>query len=170
MSKTMKKLVDDVITSLKKLPEPGKRSGSFWDFMKSQLTEEGEWEQKHINTIEKEIDKFLSKLDKKNIEELWESTPAAEDSLGAKPSVKQMKSDITDELVGQVMDRMDENYSKRDTFFSEDDEYISADDDEKADSEDEPPLVDIDNVDLDDEDIDIDDLFGDDFEDDEELY
>ncbi|MGK9369361.1 hypothetical protein ACSSWA_10690 [Melioribacter sp. Ez-97] len=170
MSKTMKKLVDDVITSLKKLPEPGKKSGSFWDFMKSQLTEEGEWDQKHIHTIEKEIDKLLTKLDKKNIEELWKSTPAAEDLIEAKPSVKQMKSDITDELIGQVMDSMDENYSKRDTFFSEDEEYVSGDEDENGDSEDEPPLGDIDDVDLNDEDIDIDDLFGDDFEEDDDLY
>ncbi|MGK9476815.1 hypothetical protein [Melioribacter sp. OK-6-Me] len=170
MSKTMKKLVDDVITSLKKLPEPGKKSGSFWDFMKSQLTEEGEWEQKHIQTIEKEIDKLLSKLDKKNIEELWSATPAAEDSIDDKPSVKQMKSDIKDELVGQVMDRMDENYSRRDSFFAEEENYISDEDEEKEESEDEPPLGDIGNIDIDDEDIDIDDLLDDNIEDDEDLY
>ncbi len=170
MSGIMKKLVDDVITSLKKLPEPGKKSGSFWDFMKSQLTEEGEWEQKHIQTIEKEIDKLLSKLDKKNIEELWCSTPAAENSLDDKPSVKQMKSDIKDELVGQVMDRMDENYSRRDSFFIEEENYISDEDEEKEESEDEPPLGDISNIDIDDEDIDINDLLDDNIEDDDELY
>jgi len=37
-----------------------------------------------------------------------------------------MKEDITEELVGQVMDRMDDNYSSRDSFYVESDYYESS--------------------------------------------
>lgn len=124
MSYKMKKAVDEIITSLKKLPEPGKKTGSFWNFMKSQLYEETQWDPEHIKIIEGEIDNYLSKLDKKSLTEMWKETPNGNEKfdITSKPDIKEMKADITDDLIGRVMDRMDEKYSSRDSFFMEQEE------------------------------------------------
>ena len=124
MSYKMKKAVEEIITSLKKLPEPGKKTGSFWNFMKSQLYEETQWDPEHIKIIEGEIDNYLSKLDKKSLTEMWKETPNGSEKfdITSKPDVKEMKADITDDLIGRVMDRMDEKYSSRDSFFIEPEE------------------------------------------------
>lgn len=120
----MKKAVEEIITSLKKLPEPGKKTGSFWNFMKNQLTEETQWDPQHIKIIEDEIDKYLSKLDKKSLAEMWKETPNGVDKydMVEKTDIKEMKADVLDELIGRVMDRMDEKYSSRDPFFLEPEE------------------------------------------------
>lgn len=124
MSYKMKKAVEEIITSLKKLPEPGKKTGSFWNFMKSQLTDDSQWDPRHIKIIEDEIDKYLSKLDKKSIAEMWKETPNGVDKFDMveKTDIKEMKADILDELIGRVMDRMDEKYSSRDSLFLETEE------------------------------------------------
>lgn len=141
----MKKAVEEIITSLKKLPEPGKKSGSFWNFMKSQLAEETQWDPKHIKIIEDEINEYLTKLDKKSLTEMWKETPIGNEKYDftSKPDIKEMKADITDELIGQVMNRMDENYSTHDSFFMEPEESVYSnkkkkDDDEIEEDEDMP--------------------------------
>ena len=163
----MRKAVTEIITKLKKLPEPGKKTGSFWNFMKNQLMEEGEWDQKHIKTIEKEIETYLTKLDKKSLLEMWKATPEGEEKYDddVKIDVKEMKTDIIDEMVGQVMDRMDDNYSSRDSFlptqsaaFAENSKK-SEDDDEDA----EPKDIPEDDIDLDD-----DNIFDEDIEDEDD--
>ncbi|MBI1937166.1 MAG: hypothetical protein HYS25_03490 [Ignavibacteriales bacterium] len=173
MSATMRKAVGEIITLLKKLPEPGKKNGSFWDFMKNQLVEESEWDQKHIKIIEKEIDHYLTNLDKKNITDLWNATPAAEEHLDDKKiDTKKMKADITDEMIGQVMDRMDDNYSSRDSHYaSAEDSYFSSskksekDEESDLDEDSKPEGAPDEDVDLQDE-----DLFNDESESDEDEY
>jgi hypothetical protein len=115
----MSKIVVEVVASLKKLPEPGKKTGSFWDFMKGQLLEEGTWEKSHLSIIENEIDGHLSRLDPQELTDLWKKTDAGSDKFDSDKKVdpKEMKSDLSDELMGQVMDRMDDNYSSRDSFY-----------------------------------------------------
>ena len=171
MSATMRKAVTEIITKLKKLPEPGKKTGSFWNFMKSQLMDEGEWEQKHIKIIEKEIDAYLTKLDKKSLIEMWKATPEGEEKYDddVKIEVKEIKTDIIDEMVGQIMDRMDDNYSSRDSFFPTQSatfaEGSKNSGDEEAGEEDaEPKSIPEDDIDLDD------DLFNDDIEDEDDDY
>lgn len=172
MSATMRKSVSEIITKLKKLPEPGKKTGSFWDFMRSQLMDEGEWDQKHIKVIEKEIDACLTKLDKKSLIELWKATPEGEEKYDddMKVDVKEMKTDITDEMVGQVMDRMDDNYSSRDSYFPAQSESSVRNNTKgnKETSEDdvkEPDDLADDDLNLDDE-----DLFNEDMEDEDDDY
>lgn len=172
MSITMRKAVTEIITSLKKLPEPGKKTGSFWDFMKGQLADEGEWDQKHIRTITKEIDTLLSKLDKKSLTDLWKSTPAADEKIdeGKKVDVPEMKDDITDEMIGQVMDRMDDNYSSRESYYTTSESFYAT---EKIDNKkDEDPDSDIEPEDITEEDLDLndDDLFSEEPEDDEDDF
>lgn len=168
----MRKAVSDIIAKLKKLPEPGKKTGSFWDFMKSQLMEEGQWDQKHIKTIENEIDALLSKMDKKTLADLWRATPAGEEKFDddIKADPKEMKTDIIDEMIGQVMDRMDDNYSSRDSYFPpQNDAYAGAGNTTEEDKSDE----DVEPDGLSDEDLDLDDdMFteGDEDEDDEYRY
>ena len=169
MSATMRKAVNEIITKLKKLPEPGKKTGSFWDFMKSQLMEEGQWEQKHIKVIEKEIDTYLTKLDKKSLIEMWKATPEGEEKYDddIKFDVKEMKTDIVDEMIGQVMDRMDDNYSSRDSFYPPQtatfEESKRIEDDENTNEED--------INDIPDEDIDLDDdLFNEGIDDEDDDY
>jgi len=168
----MRKAVSEIITTLKKLPEPGKKSGSFWDFMKSQLADEGEWDQKHIKTITKEIDSLLVKLDKKSLNDLWKSTPAADEKTdeGKKVELQEMKDDITDEMIGQVMDRMDDNYSSRDSYYSSSESYYASEKtkdkkDEDFDPDSEPEEITDEDIDLED-----DELFNDDTEDDEDDF
>lgn len=172
MQYTMKKTVSEIITTLKKLPQPGKKTGSFWDFMKSQLADEGEWDQKHLKIIEKEIDTFLSKVDKKSLTELWKETPAGDEKFDEekKIEIKEMKSDLSDEILGRVMDQMDENYVARDPFFTpEEPVYASGSESEKEsddlDLEKEPDEISDEEIDFDD-----DDLFEEDDEDDEYKY
>ncbi len=168
MSAVMRKAVTEVIAKLKKLPEPGKKTGSFWDFMRSQLMEEGEWEQKHIKVIEKEIENYLTKVDKKTVAEIWKATPAGEEKYDDEIKIddKEMKTDIIDEMVGQVMDRMDENYSSRDSYFPPQAETYAAGEkkSDENDSEDE-----LEPDDLEDEEIDLDeDIFNEDIDEDDE--
>lgn len=165
----MKKAIDEIIKSLKKLPEPGKKSGSFWNFMKSQLVEESQWDPKHIKIIEKEIDNYLTKLDKKSLTEMWKETPIGSEKFDTtkKIDVKEMKADISDELIGEVMNRMDENYSSRESFFLEPEESIYSNKNEDVENDDE----DIEPEDLSDEDINLDDdFFNEEDEDDEYNY
>jgi hypothetical protein len=145
MAVTMKKAVMEVIDSLKKLPEPGKKTGSFWNFMKSQLLEEGQWDQEQISVIEKEIDKILGKLGSENLHELWLESPRGQQKFDddIKADISEMKEDIKDEMIGQVMDRMDDNYAARDNYYpanepmeySETGNKLEIDDDEFPDED-----------------------------------
>lgn len=169
VSASMKKIVNDVVTTLKKLPEPGKKKGSFWEFMKAQLSEESTWDQKHISVIEKEIDSHLSKLDKKDLTEMWKNTDKGWEKHESekKADVKEMKEDLTDELLGQVMDRMDDSYSLRDSYYTQHEAPVYSEEknnDKEFDDETEPENIKDEDLDVDD-----DDLFeNDELEDDEE--
>jgi effector-binding domain-containing protein len=71
-----------------------------------------------------------------------------------KIEAKEMKSDLSDELLGQVMDRMDDNYSSKDIYFSQPDPvlYSSAPKEEKDfDDDSEPETIPEEEVELDDE-------------------
>ncbi len=171
MSTTMRKAVAEIITKLKKLPEPGKKTGSFWDFMRNQLMDEGEWDQKHIKVIEKEIEAYLTKLDKKSLIEMWKATPEGEEKYDddVKIDVKEMKTDIVDEMVGQVMDRMDDNYSSRDSFMPTQSESFAGNG--KKHSPGENPDEETEPEDISDEDVPLDDdLFNENIDDEDEDF
>jgi hypothetical protein len=161
MSYTMKKTVSEIITGLKKLPEPGKKTGSFWDFMKSQLADEGQWDQNHIKVIEKEIDTFLGKVDKRSLTEMWKETPAGDEKFDEekKIDIKEMKTDLSDEIIGRVMDQMDDNYSSRDSFFIQDvplfetEKSVEKTEDDDLDLDKEPEVIPDEEIDLDDSDL-----------------
>lgn len=118
---SMKKIVIEVIASLKKYPSPEKRGETFWDYLRSQLYSESMWDQKDLSVIEKEIDSHLGKLDKKVLTEMWKETDRGIERLESekKADTTEMKADLTDEILGQVMDRMDDNYSSRDSYYTE---------------------------------------------------
>ncbi len=160
MQYTMKKTVSEIITTLKKLPHPGKKTGSFWDFMKSQLADEGEWDQKHLKIIEKEIDTFLTKVDKKSLTEMWKETPAGDEKFDEEKKVdlKEMKSDLSEEILGRVMDQMDENYVARDPFFTPEEPVYSSGNESEKESDDldldkEPDEITDEEIDFDDDDL-----------------
>lgn len=173
MQYTMKKAVAEIITTLKKLPHPGKKTGSFWEFMKSQLADEGEWDQKHIKVIEKEIDTFLTKVDKKSLVEMWKDTPAGDEKFdeSKKPDIKEIKTDLTEEILGQVMDQMDENYVARDPFFSPQEPVYSAEKESEGEGSDEDFILDKEPDEIPDEEIDFDDndMFDEGDEEDDEI-
>jgi len=173
MSYTMKKAVNEVITVLKKYPEPGKRTGSFWQFMKNQLVQEGEWEKEHLKIIEKEIDSFLSNVDKKSLMQMWEETPAAAEIDIKKISTKEMKDNIIDEMIGQVMDRMDDNYTYRESFYTPAENYPAAKNEKQnSDGDSEPDFNDDEEPnEITDEEINLEDdeFFKNDEEDDEDF-
>lgn len=161
MPNSIKKIVGDVVVALKKLPAPGKVRGSFWDFMKEQLSDEGTWDQIHIKVIEKEIHSHINKLDKKTLTEFWKSAGPGVQKFdeGKKVDLKEMKEDLTEELVGQVMDRMDDNYSSRDSFYVESDFYETTtkkevtDEGESVDDDIEPSKIVNEDVELDIDDL-----------------
>lgn len=113
MATTSKKIVDNVVNSLDKLPSPGKKTISFWSYLKDQLYSEATWDQNDLAVIEKEIKKELDKLNKKDLVKLWEDCDAAQIKLdeGTEASENEMKSDLINDLLGKVMDRMDDNYT-----------------------------------------------------------
>lgn len=162
MSASMKKLVNDVIASLKKHPSPEKKGHSFWDYMKSQLYSESTWDKKDLKIVEGKIDELLSKLEKKDLTNLWKDTEAGLDKFddGKKVETKEMKEDLTSDVLGQVLDRMDDNYSGG-TYYTPSESYYSEEEpkpksrkseDEDEDLEKEPTNIDED-LNLEDEDI-----------------
>lgn len=169
MANQMNKIANEVIAALKKHPAPGKKSGSFWEFMKSQLADESTWDQTHLKVIEKEIGSHLSVLDKKSLSELWKNTDAGlnKHESDKKVDAKEMKSDLTDELMGMVMDRMDDNYSSRESYHAETSYFESAakndEDDEGFDEDKEPEEID-EELNLEDDEL----LDDEDFDDDED--
>lgn len=170
MAASTKKIVNDVVNALKKSPSPQKKGQSFWDYLKSQLYSESTWDQKDVKVIEKEIDNCLNKLDKKDLTEMWKSTDQGMEKFEAekKVEVKEMKADLSDELLGQVMDRMDDNYSSRDTYYAQPDpvSYSAVPKGESdLDDDSEPENINEEDVELDD------DLFEDDeFDEDEDIH
>ncbi len=169
MSAKTNKIVEDVIASLKQLPAPGKKTGSFWDFMKAQLSDEGTWNQSHLQVIEKEINNQLHKLDKQTIQDMWMDTEAGSEKSESdkKVGVAEMKEDLTDVLMGDVMDRMDDNYTSRDTFYTES-TYVNESskediDDKEFDEDAEPDKVEDEELNMDDE-----EFFDDEFEDEDD--
>lgn len=175
----MKKIATDVIASLKKKPSPEKAGSSFWDFMKEQLYSESTWDQGDLKVIEKEIEIQLSKLEKKELTDLWKRTDIGMDKFddGKKVDSAEMKEDLTGEILGQVMDRMDDNYSGGSSDYRPTETYFAVDEDtskkkknsdEEAGEEKEPSEIgEDDDLNLDDEDLFIDD---DDLEDEEENF
>ena len=160
MPNSIKKIVTDVVASLKKLPSPEKKGQTFWDYLKEQLYSESTWDKNDLKVIEKEINSHLHKLEKKELTEMWESTDKGFEKNDAdkKVEAKEMKEDLTDEILGQVMDRMDDNYSSKDSFFSQPDtsyvpEKKSKGSDEDLDDDVEPGKIDDEAIDLDDKDI-----------------
>jgi hypothetical protein len=165
MPASMKKIVGDVIEQLKKRPSPEKRGQSFWDFMKEQLYSESTWDQDDLKVIEESIESHLNKLENKELRKLWESTDLAMDKIdeGKKVDEPEMKADLTNEMLGQVMDRMDDNYSGKSVYTPAENIYAeegesgkkSLDEDGFIDDEKEPDDLD--------EDVDFkdDDLFND---------
>ncbi|MFA5805233.1 MAG: hypothetical protein WC879_11365 [Melioribacteraceae bacterium] len=156
MATSMKKIVNDVVTALKKSPSPEKKGQTFWDYLKSQLYSESTWDQKDLNVIEKEIDNCLDKLDKKDLTEMWKNTDRGIEKFDAEKKVepKEMKADLSDELLGQVMDRMDDNYSSRDTYYAQPDPvlYSNVPKGEKdLDDDSEPENINEEGVELDDD-------------------
>jgi len=123
---SMKKIVTDVVTSLKKLSSPEKRGQTFWDYLKSQLYSESTWDQKDIKVIENEIGNRLDKLDKKDLTDMWKNSDRGMEKFETEKKIesKEMKADLSDELLGQVMDRMDDNYSSRDTYYAQPDPVL----------------------------------------------
>lgn len=158
---SMKKIVNDVVTALKKSPSPQKKGQPFWDYLKSQLYSESTWDQKDINVIENEIGNCLNKLDKKDLTDMWKSTDKGMEKFDAEKKVepKEMKADLSDELLGQVMDRMDDNYSSRDTYYAQPDPILYSNEtkgEKDLDDDSEPENINEEEVELDD------DLFEDD--------
>lgn len=158
MTNQMNKIVNEVITALRKLPAPGKKSGSFWNFMKSQLADDSTWDQNHLKVIEIEIDSHLNSLDKKSLTELWKNTNTGLDKHESDKNVetKEMKADLTDELMGKVMDRMDDNYSSRDSYHAETSYFEPAvkneDDEDGFDEDKEPEEID-ENINLEEDEL-----------------
>lgn len=164
----MKKIVTDVVASLKKLPSAEKKGQTFWDYLKEQLYSESTWDKKDLNVIEKEISSHLNKLEKKDLTELWKSTDKGSDKIDAdkKVDANEMKEDLTDEMLGQVLDRMDDNYSSKESFFSQPEtDYVSvkkgADSEGDLDEDSEPEKIDDPELDLDDKDLFEDEEFDD---------
>jgi len=168
LAASMKKIVNDVVNALKKNPSPQKKGQTFWDYLKSQLYSESTWDQKDIKVIEKEIDNCLVKLEKKDLTDMWKNTDRGMDKLEAEKKVeaKEMKADLSDELLGQVMDRMDDNYSSRDSYFAQPDPVLYSNEpkgEKDLDDDSEPENIDEEEIKLED------DLFEDDeFDEDED--
>ncbi len=170
MPASMKKIAAEVVASLKTIPSPEKKGKTFWDYLKDQLYSESTWDKDDLKVIEKEIHAQLNKLEKKELADLWKDTDKGFEKSEANKKIdpKEMKEDLTDEILGMVMDRMDDNYSSRDSYFSQpESSYVQEKegDGEESDDEAEPDKIDDEDFDMEDE-----DLFGDEdnFEEDDE--
>ncbi len=156
LSVSIKKIINDVISTLKLQPSPEKKEASFWDYMKSQLYFESTWEQKDLKVIENEIKKNLSKLDKKELTEMWKSTDPSWEKIEADKKVDsdEMKDDLTNEILGQVMDRMDDNYSEgnyyaqSDNLFTVEDKPTKQSSEEDFDDQSEPTVIEDEDINI----------------------
>lgn len=122
--------------------------------MLDQVSDEGTWDQNLIKAIEKEIDTYLSKLDKKTLAALWDESDAAYDSENDSSELdsKTMKTDLINELVDKVMDKIDEGNS-RESMYADTPYYAEPEEKES----DEEVLKEEEPTDLDDEDFDFND-------------
>ncbi len=170
----MNKIATDVIASLKKKPSPDRSGSSFWDFMKEQLYSDSTWDQNDLKTIEKEISVQLDQLENKELTNLWRISIVGMDKLddGKKADVSEMKEDLTGDILGQVMDRMDDNYSGSSYYQSSGAFYTSEEDAaKKSKNSDEDDFEDKELTDLSEDDLNLEDeeIFGDeDFKDEED--
>lgn len=164
MATSVKKIVNEVIISLEKIPSPEKNGNTFWNYLKEQLYSESTWDQKDLKVIEKEIHSKLDKLNKKDLTTLWEDCDSAQEKLdeGNNPSDEEKKADLTNDILGQVMDRMDDNYSGRSSYQSA--AYYTEEPSTKSKSDTEEEGSDSENIDPDNIDGDMN------FDDDEELF
>ncbi|MDP3444192.1 MAG: hypothetical protein Q8T08_15150, partial [Ignavibacteria bacterium] len=115
----------------------------FWDYLKDQLYSETTWDQSDLLVIENEIGKYLSKLERKDFVKLWESTDAAMDKLDLDetPDAAEMKTDLTNDILGQVMDRMDDNYSGS-SYYTPAESYVAPEEEKPAKSDGEGDIAD----------------------------
>lgn len=112
MANITSKIVDGVISSLEKMKSPDKSNSSFWSYLKDQLYSESPWDQSDLAVIEKEIMKELSKLNQNDLTKIWKLSEVSETKLeGTDLTPELMKTNLVNEFLSKVLDKMDDNYS-----------------------------------------------------------
>ncbi len=157
----MKNIAGEVVENLKKMPSPEKNGETFWAYLKEQLYSDTTWDKEDLSVIEKEINKSLDSVNAKDLTELWKDTDKGWEKFETEKKVEpgEMKADLTDVILGQVMDRMDDHYSSRESFYTESTVYERGskeegeEGEEKPDSEEEPGNLEDEDINLDDDDL-----------------
>ncbi len=136
MDLTIKKIVSNVVSDLQK-EKLKDGSKSVWDNFVDQLSDAGAWEKEQLAIIENKIESRLNKLDSESLKSLWEdsATGIEKFKLADKISDKEMKVDLTNEILDRVMDKMGgvegdyyKDYSNNSYFATEEKEEGFSDD------------------------------------------
>ncbi|MFH0733455.1 MAG: hypothetical protein V1773_02660 [bacterium] len=107
MDLTIKKIVSNVVSDLQK-EKLKDGSKSVWDNFVDQLSDAGAWEKDQLAIIENKILDRLNKLDTDLLKSLWEDSAIGIEKfkLADKITDKEMKEDLTNEVLDRVMDKM----------------------------------------------------------------
>ncbi len=164
MAMSINKIANEIVGGLKKTNLSGSNK-SIWAVLKSQVTEEGSWDEDLIDTVKEQIDKWVDSKKKDQIIDLWEQTEAAAEKNfdSDKTDYSEIKEDFSEEMLSVIMDKLDDNiypesYTKpgyhagdveddefskvdiddEDNFDFDDDEFDDFDDDEFFDEDADP--------------------------------
>lgn len=174
MNYTINKVFKELVPILKKTPSPIQKKMNIWESMQDQLSQEGIWDEKLIESIKKEANTILGKIKTPNLIDIWYDTEASGQSDEDPENISStiLKNDIADELVNMVMDSIDEDSDDDDNlnlYYEDSDDDMLEDDMDfekkspKKTSKKKEDFLDIEDIDDLDEDLDFkdEDLYDD---------
>lgn len=160
MAITMGKAVTELTSILKKQKFPGEPKKTYWNILSEQLSEEGTWDNGLIDQVKEDISRWLEKLKKNDLQNLWDESEIAAEEYADEdsPDSETVIEELSDELLDLVLNRMADSTPREEYYISEaasTKKKLSEDDDFEDDIKDD--LFDEDEID----DFDSDDFFDD---------
>lgn len=128
MTLSFNKIIKDVENLLKKYPEDKKKVKSYWDNLSEQVSQEGTWNKKLLDSSKTLIIKYLEKYSLSQLIPIWQMTKYYSDYLGDIEKVKldMIQNDLAEEILDKILEIVGSRYEE-DLIYAEDKE----DDDEE---------------------------------------
>ena len=144
MTLSFHKIIKDVENLLKKNPENKKKVKSYWDNLSEQVSQEGTWNEKLLDSSKTLIIRYLEKYSLAQLIPIWQMTKYYSDYLGDIEKVKldMIQNDLAEEILDKILEIVGSSYEE-DLIYAEDkedddeeDELFNTKDDEGFEDED----------------------------------
>lgn len=158
MAASLTKTAGEIEKLFRKLAAPGEPKKTYWQVISEQAEEEGVWDEELLNSAKEQIGIHLNKFNNEKLFDLWEQSEAAAENFAERSGLKadSVKSDLQEELLNLVLDKLDSNSHAATNYYEGESYYI--DETSGKDGEDEDKF----EADIKDIDLNTDDLFDDD--------